>query len=174
MRVIISAIIVAYIGVVSLVAQDTRTVKKLASKRSSDTKKIKEPKTMKVSGEFEVELTPLETYAKGENGMVLGRMSIDKTFTGGLTGTSKGEMLTAMTSVKGSAGYTAIEQFTGSLSGKKGSFVLQHFATMQGTENFMRLQVVPDSGTGELEGLSGKMIIRIGDGKHFYDFGYEF
>lgn len=128
---------------------------------------------MKVSGEFEVDLKPLDSYATGENGVTLGRMSIDKTFSGGLTGISKGEMLTAMTSVKGSAGYTAIEQFSGSLSGKKGSFVLQHFATMQGEKNSMRLEVVPDSGTGELEGVSGKMIIRIEDGKHFYDFGYE-
>ena len=129
---------------------------------------------MKVSGEFEVDLKPLDSYAKGENGVTLGRMSIDKTFSGGLTGKGKGEMLTAMTSVRGSAGYTAIEQFTGSLSGKKGSFVLQHFATMQGEKNFTRLEVVPDSGFGELEGISGKMIIRIEDGKHFYDFGYEF
>ena len=128
---------------------------------------------MKVSGEFEADLKPLDSYAKGENGVVLGRMSIDKTFSGGLTGASKGEMLTAMTSVKGSAGYTAIEQFTGSLSGKKGGFVLQHFATMQGEKNSMRLEVVPDSGSGDLEGISGKMIIRIEDGKHFYDFGYE-
>ena len=128
---------------------------------------------MKVSGDFEVELKPLESYTTGENGVNLGRMSIDKTFSGGLKGTSKGERLTAMTPVKGSAGYTAIEQFSGALSGKSGSFVLQHFATLQGEKNFMRLEVVPDSGTGELEGLSGKMIIRIEDGKHFYDFGYE-
>jgi len=171
MKTIVATIFVVCLGVMLFVAQDKQTNGGLDSKRSRDTKKVK--KIMKVSGEFETNLKPLDSYAMGENGVVLGRMSIEKTFSGGLTGASKGEMLTAMTPVKGSAGYTAIEQFSGSLSGKKGSFVLQHFATMQGEENFMRLEIVPDSGTGDLEGLSGKMIIRVEDGKHLYDFGYE-
>jgi hypothetical protein len=32
--------------------------------------------------------------------------------------------------------------------------------------------VVPDSGTGQLAGLTGTMTIDIVDGKHFYDFAY--
>jgi len=74
---------------------------------------------MIVRGEFDVKLNPLEAYATGLEGTKLGRMSIDKTFRGELSATSKGEMLSAMTSVKGSAGYVAIEQVTGTLNGKK-------------------------------------------------------
>jgi len=128
---------------------------------------------MKVIGEFQVKLQPLEFYAKGSEGMNLGRMSLDKTFTGALEAVSKGEMLSAMTSTKGSAGYVAIEQVIGSLSGKSGSFVLQHFGTMNRGKDNLILEVVPDSGSGELTGISGNMLIKIENGKHFYEFEYE-
>jgi hypothetical protein len=128
---------------------------------------------MKVTGEFKVKLNPIDGYAEGQNGIRLNRMSIDKTFSGALTATSKGDMLSAMTSVKGSAGYVAIEQVTGELAGKSGSFVLQHYGMMNKGEQRLTLEVVPDSGTDELEGLTGKMAINIEDGKHFYEFEYE-
>jgi len=51
-------------------------------------------------------------------------MSIDKQFNGDLEATSKGEMLSAMTDVKGSAGYVAIERVSGTLHGRGGTFVL--------------------------------------------------
>ena len=128
---------------------------------------------MKITGKFEVELKPLETYAQGNDEINLGRISIDKTFSGELEARSRGEMLTAMTPVKGSAGYVAIEQVSGSLSGKRGSFVLQHFGTMDRGSDRLLLEVVPDSGTGQLSGLSGEMAIRIEDGQHYYDFEFE-
>ncbi len=129
---------------------------------------------MKISGEFDVKLSPLEISTQGQDGINLGRMSIDKSFFGDLSATSKGEMLSARSNIKSSAGYVAIEQVVGALKGKTGSFVLQHFATMQATNSLMNIEVVPDSGTGELEGLSGKMEIIIKDGKHFYEFDYKF
>lgn len=128
---------------------------------------------MKIIGKFEVKLSPLDSYAQGVNGINLGRMSLDKTFQGDLEGSSKGEMLSAMTATKGSAGYVAIEQVVGTLSGKKGSFVLQHFGTMDKSGNRLTLEVVPDSGAGELIGLSGSMTINIEEGQHFYEFEYE-
>ncbi len=128
---------------------------------------------MKSSGTFEVNLNPLESYAKGIDGINLGRMSIDKTFNGDLDAISKGEMLTAMTPVEGSAGYVAIEQVVGTLSGKKGSFVLQHFGTMNKEKNHLLLEVMPDSGTDQLAGLVGAMSIQIEDGQHYYKFEYE-
>ncbi|HHO55499.1 MAG TPA: DUF3224 domain-containing protein [Trueperaceae bacterium] len=128
---------------------------------------------MKISGEFEIKLSPLEMSLQGQNGINLGRMAIDKTFFGDLAATSKGEMLSARTSVDGSAGYVAIEQVVGTLSGKTGGFVLQHFGTMQAKNSRLILEVVPDSATAELEGLSGKMEIIIKDGKHFYNFDYK-
>ncbi len=129
---------------------------------------------MQAKGEFEVTLQPLDSFAKGSEGINLARMSIDKTFRGDLVAKSQGEMLSVMTTVKGSAGYVAIEQVIGNLGGKNGSFVLQHFGIMSHGENRLVLEVVPDSGTGQLAGLSGKMTIKIEDGKHLYEFHYAF
>jgi hypothetical protein len=81
-------------------------------------------------------------------------------------------MLSAGTNVKGSAGYVAIERVSGTLRGRKGSFVLQHSGTMTRGVPQLSISVVPDSGTGQLTGLTGKMNINIVDGKHFYDFEY--
>jgi hypothetical protein len=128
---------------------------------------------MQATGEFNVDLRPLESYAQGNAGVKLSRFSIDKTFTGDLMATSRGEMISAVTTVAGSAGYVAIEQVMGTLHGKSGSFVLQHSATMARGESQLVLQVVPDSGAGELAGLSGSMSIRIEGGTHFYVFEYE-
>ncbi|MBH0051658.1 DUF3224 domain-containing protein [Pseudoalteromonas sp. SWYJZ19] len=126
-----------------------------------------------ISGEFIVSLAPIEGYAKGQQGINLGRMSIDKTFKGDLNATSQGEMLSAMTPTQGSAGYVAIEQVIGELEGKQGSFVLQHFGTMDKGQDSLILNVIPDSGTYELKGLTGSMKIRIEQGIHYYDFDYR-
>jgi hypothetical protein len=99
-------------------------------------------------------------------------MSIDKQFHGGLEGTSRVEMLTASTDVKGSAVYVAIEQFTGTLAGRKGTFLLHHTGIMTRGAPQLTVSVVPDSGTGQLVGLTGEMNITIADGKHSYDFAY--
>jgi hypothetical protein len=128
---------------------------------------------MIASGQFDLAMKPLDAYANAVDGATLGRMSIDKTFTGDLSATSQGEMLTGLSTVKGSAGYVAIEQVNGELNGKKGSFVLQHYGTMQGESQHLTLAVTPDSGTNELQGLAGKMSINIEDGQHFYSFEYE-
>ncbi len=123
--------------------------------------------TLHASGAFDVKLTPQATEDNA-----LGRMSLDKQFHGDLEATSKGEMLTAMGGVQGSAGYVAIEKVTGSLKGRSGTFVLQHSGTMTRGTPQLTITVVPDSGTGQLEGLSGTMTIEIADGKHSYGFEY--
>ena len=130
------------------------------------------PKMSRAAGTFEVKLAP-ETLADAQADPLLGRMSIDKQFMGDLTGTSKGEMLAARTATDGSAGYVAIERVTGTLAGKKGSFVLQHSGTMTRGQQHLEISVVPDSGTGELLGLTGTMTIRIEGGKHFYELTYN-
>jgi hypothetical protein len=133
----------------------------------------KEGEGMKISGTFEVNLNPVPSYAEGVSGINLSRMSIDKVFHGELEAISKGEMLSALTPVPGSAGYVAMEQVVGSLSGKKGSFVLQHFGIMNKGENRLILEVVSDSGTDELVGLVGEMSINVEDGQHIYEFEYQ-
>jgi Protein of unknown function (DUF3224) len=125
------------------------------------------------SGTFEVNLTPLAPDNKAQDAS-LGRMSINKQFQGDLEATSKGQMLTAGTDVKGSAGYVAIERVSGTLHGRSGSFVLQHSGTMTRGVPQLIITVVPDSGTGQLVGLAGTMTIKIADGKHSYVFEYTF
>ncbi|HEX7046288.1 MAG TPA: DUF3224 domain-containing protein [Gammaproteobacteria bacterium] len=126
--------------------------------------------TTTANGTFDVKIAPLDLHF--DAGDKLGRLSIDKTFHGDLEATSQGEMLTAGTDVKGSAVYVAIERVTGTLNGKKGSFILHHRGIMNRGEAELVVKIVPDSGTGELEGISGEMKIRIEEGKHFYDFEY--
>lgn len=125
----------------------------------------------RASGTFDVKLSPVASEDVKE-GASLGRMSIDKQFHGDLEGTSKGEMLTAGTPVKDSAGYVAIERVNGKLQGRSGSFALQHSGTMTRGAPHLTITVVPDSGTGDLKGIAGTMMIRIQGGKHFYDFDY--
>jgi hypothetical protein len=130
----------------------------------------KEGVMTRASGTFEVKLVPQATDDKGDP--LLGRTSLDKQFRGDLDATSKGEMLSAGPNVKGSGGYVAIERVSGTLQGRKGSFVLQHSGTMTRGAQQLTISVVPDSGTGQLVALTGKMNINIVDGKHFYDFEY--
>jgi hypothetical protein len=127
--------------------------------------------THRAKGTFEVKLTAHDAGDEAA-GEYLGRMSIEKEFHGDLEATSRGEMLTAGTSVAGSAGYVAIERVTGKLDGKSGSFVLQHSGTMTRGAPRLTISVVPDSATGTLSGLSGKMEIEIAGGKHSYLFEY--
>ncbi|MGA8762238.1 MAG: DUF3224 domain-containing protein [Candidatus Sulfotelmatobacter sp.] len=126
--------------------------------------------TNHASGPFEVKLVPQDDKSEDTS---LARMSIDKQFHGDLEATSKGQMLSASTSVKGSAGYVAIEKVSGTLQGHSGSFVLQHSGTMNRGAPQLSVTVVPDSGTGQLVGLTGTMAIKIApDGKHSYEFEY--
>lgn len=129
--------------------------------------------TTRAAGPFDVKLAPLDPYNKDAEAS-LSRMSIDKEFRGDLAATSRGEMLAVGTAIKGSAGYVAVERVTGALHGKRGTFALQHNATMDRGVPALNIIVVPDSGTGELEGLSGKMNIIIAKGgKHSYEFDYD-
>jgi hypothetical protein len=123
-------------------------------------------------GSFTVQIKPA-VEPSAADGVALGRMTIDKQFAGDLVGTGKGEMLSALTPVKGSAGYVAIERVTGTLHGRAGSFVFQHTGTMDQGAQSLSITVVPGSGTGALTGISGQFNLTIVDGKHLYEFSYE-
>ena len=129
----------------------------------------KEKGVMRASGTFDVKMVP---QADENADPALGRMSLDKQFHGDLEGGSRGQMLTAMSAVKGSAGYVALEKVTGKLGGRSGTFALQHSGTMTRGVPELAITVVPDSGTDQLAGLAGRMTIRIEDGKHFYELEY--
>jgi hypothetical protein len=134
--------------------------------------KKKAVRTMRASGTFEVKVNVQKADNKEAESAKLGRMSLDKQFHGELEATSAGEMLSVGTEVKGSAGYVAIERVNGTLHGRAGTFALQHSGTMTRGEPQLSVTVVPDSGTGELVGIAGKMTINIVDRKHFYEFEY--
>ena len=126
---------------------------------------------MHAAGTFEVKLKPQTDENVGDP--TIGRMSLDKQFHGDLEGTSKGFMLASGAAiVKGSGGYVAMERVTGTLKGRSGSFVLQHSGTMTRGIPQLSVTVVPDSGTGQLEGIAGTLAIKIADGKHSYEFAY--
>lgn len=123
-------------------------------------------------GTFTVTLTPLPF--EGQPGdSKLGRTAIDKRIAGDLVATTSGQMLSAVTDTKGSAGYVAIEHVRGALHGRTGSFVLQHTGTMNRGVPELRVTVVPDSGTDELAGLTGDFRIIIANGEHAYEFAYS-
>ena len=125
----------------------------------------------KAAGTFDVRLNSLPPYNAAADAK-LARMSIDKQFRGDLEANSQGEMLSVGTDIKGSAGYVAIERVIGTLNGRSGGFVLQHNATMTRGAPYLNIVVLPDSGTGELVGLSGTMHIIIDKDKHSYEFEY--
>ena len=126
----------------------------------------------RATGSFDVNMQPLSN-AEVSPDPGFGRLLLNKKFSGDLVATARGQMLSAMTVVKGSAGYVAVDHVTGELDGRKGSFVLQHSGAMNRGVATLSIMVVPDSGTGELAGLSGTVSINIIDGKHFYDFIYS-
>ena len=123
-------------------------------------------------GEVVVSLKPL-AFEGADPELKVGRMSIDKQISGDLTADAVGQMLSAMTSTNGSAGYVAIERVSGVLNGKRGTFVLQHTGTMNRGAPSLVVTVVPDSGTEEVVGLEGEFKINIEEGKHFYEFTYR-
>jgi Protein of unknown function (DUF3224) len=128
--------------------------------------------TQPAHGTFEVNIIPQPSEEKTEGLTPLGRMSLEKKFHGDLSATSTGQMLTGMTEVKGSGVYVAIERVTGLLHGRTGSFILHHLGLMVRGTPQLTVSVVPDSGTGELQGIAGTMKIIIAEGKHSYEFAY--
>lgn len=127
---------------------------------------------MHASGTFEVKMIP-RPAEEGVGDASIGRMALDKQYHGDLEATGGGQMLAIRTAVEGSAGYVALERISGTLHGRSGAFALQHSGTMARGAPQLVITVVPDSGSGELLGLAGKLAIAIADGKHSYDFEYS-
>ena len=121
-------------------------------------------------GAFEVKMAPQE-QDKAE-GSTLGRLSLDKVFHGDLEGVGKGQMLTIMSDTPGSAVYVAVERVTGSLNGKAGSFALAHKGVMRGESRQLTVEIAPDSGSGALKGIAGRLTIDATGGQHLYDLEY--
>ena len=130
-----------------------------------------DPKPQTARGDFDVKLTPLETSHK-QDPAHLGRMSGEKVYRGDLEATGVAELLTGGDPKTGSAAIVGMEQVTGKLHGRAGTFILHHRGVMHAGQQEYSVGIVPDSGTGELAGLSGKMEIKIEGKKHFYALEY--
>jgi Protein of unknown function (DUF3224) len=128
--------------------------------------------TQHASGTFDVKITPQKADNPVAERGKHGRMSIDKHYHGELEGDGAGEMLSAM-ATKDSGVYVAVERVTATLQGRKGSFLLHHTGLMNRGAQSLKISVVPDSGEGELKGISGTMNIKIEKGQHFYELEYE-
>jgi len=102
----------------------------------------------------------------------IGRMLLDKVWSGDLTGQSVVEMLTFMTPVDGSAVYVAIEVVQATLGGKRGNFAFHHAGVSERGEQSLTYKVVPDSGSAELAGLSGELRLERAGGVHHYTLSY--
>ena len=126
---------------------------------------------MQATGPFDVKLAP-QAPAPQIASTHIGRQTLDKQFRGDLDATSLGEMMAFMSGVPGSGAYVALERVEGALHGRRGTFVLQHTGVMNRGTPSLSVTVVPDSGTGELAGLSGAMMIHIENGRHSYTFEY--
>jgi len=126
---------------------------------------------IEATGTFEVKITPVPAASAAADD-TRGRMTFTKTFQGALVGAGEGEMLTAGTPGAGSAGYVALERFTGSLDGRRGSFAMQHSGTMHAGRQDLAIVISPGSGTGELAGIAGTATIRIEGKQHYYTLRY--
>ena len=129
--------------------------------------------THHAAGSSDVKLAPQKPDNPQAEEAKVGRMSLDKEFHGDLEAISKGEMISLMTETKGSTVYAAIERVTGKVQGRKGSFALHHTGIMTRGEPELVIKVVPDSGSGELTGITGSMTIKIEGKNHFYEFDYS-
>lgn len=126
--------------------------------------------SMTARGTFDVTMTPQASNT--QDGITEARMSLEKRYAGNLEARGSGTMLSVMTAVKGSAGYVAVEQVAGTLHGRRGSFVLQHSGVMTRGAQSLTVTIVPDSGTGELTGISGTCGITVAGAAHSYELHY--
>ena len=124
-------------------------------------------------GPMDVNMAPEPPFLE-RDGLKLNRNIVSKTFHGDMAGTSEAQMIAAFTDTPGSAGYVAIEHFTGSVDGRSGSFVMQHSGIMNRGDAQLTVTIVPDSGSGELTGISGTLEIDNSDGQHSYELTYDF
>ncbi|GLZ35746.1 hypothetical protein Lesp02_79330 [Lentzea sp. NBRC 105346] len=116
---------------------------------------------MRIQAQFEVTGWDESAYDEVDGEAKLSRATVTKEFSGALEGRSTAAVLMAGL-VEGSAGYVASEKVDGALDGRKGTFVLQHGATMSPEGPVFFGHVVPGTGTGELRGLRGTVKVEHG------------
>lgn len=123
---------------------------------------------MHAEGTFEVKMTAEPPVWEGD-GITMNRARFDKVFAGPLRATSVVHGVMVRTADPAVRAYVAMERIEGTLDGRRGSFLVAHHAV--GTS--FTLTIMPGSGRGELEGITGTLSIRIEAGQHFYSVDYQ-
>jgi len=131
------------------------------------------PTPLQAEGQFEVKIGAPEAMPVPEGGALMFRRTLSKQYQGGLQGEALGEMLAAGNPAQGAAGYTAIESFSGQLQGRRGGFALMQLGRMDAGGQDLGILIVPGSGTGELAGIGGELLLRIEGGVHHYVLNYR-
>ena len=129
-------------------------------------------RTVHAKGSFDVKATYLPAYETLAE-KAIDRFRLYKVYLGDLVGTARGQMIGAGKRAAGTAGYVAVEQVTGKLQGRSGSFALQHYGMMNCGEVELTVRIVPGSGTGDLQGIAGTMTFANEGGKHSYSLDYS-
>ena len=127
------------------------------------------------TGTFEVKMLPEASQEPDGFGAGTARFGLAKSFTGEVSGEAVGTMLSVGAPLAGSAAaYVAVDRFARSVNGKTGGFILIHRGTVSKAGNSdLEIIIAPDSGTGELDGIVGTLLIDVKAGVHNYTLTYE-
>lgn len=158
-------------GTLSLLTPEKTVGRRIRVQKNGTAQRDASASLQHATGSFEVKLTPQDDKTDDKS---IGRMTSEKQWHGAMEGSSKGQMLSGGDVSTGSATYVAIEKFTGTINGRKGTLLFQHMGTMNRGVQDLNVTVVPDSGTDQLKGISGRLTGKLEGGKHYYDFEYTF
>lgn len=127
--------------------------------------------THTATGTFQVSMQP---HAPAEaSSPQIGRMHFSKSWEGDLHGSSQGEMLSVGDPSSGTAAYTVMEVFSGTLAGRQGTFAFHQFGTMDSGAVSLLYEIVPHSGSGDLTGISGRLSLSVVEKVHQYELNYD-
>ena len=109
----------------------------------------------RATGRIEVKTYEPRTYEEVDGGPDLVEIHVTETFSGDIEGEGVVRFLQAVRK-DGSASFVGVERVTGSVGGRKGTFLLQDEGTLEGSTVKGEWFVIPGSGTGDLSGLRGE------------------
>jgi len=107
------------------------------------------------TGTFEITGMSEDAYREVEGGVRLTRAKGTQRFTGDIEGDGSVEWLMCY-SPDGTARFLGLQEITGSIGGRAGSFVVEATGDHDGMRSKGTWSVIPGSGTGALAGISGE------------------
>jgi hypothetical protein len=114
-----------------------------------------------------------QTEVDAHSGATTSTAVVRKAFSGDVAGSSVAHLVLAVTSTEGSMAYVGLESLTVTVEGREGGFLLLHRATSTGGQALASWQIVDDSGTGALTGISGTAQIDSSTAVHGFTLDYD-